>query len=183
MRSLTLYFGFFCQQFWRRLIREHECEDESAKCFVGINLSFLYCIFWNKDFKWFLKSNSNTFKCKQFNFFHLQTDRQTALSSHDFSWTFFFFSWIEKKILKAWVLLVSQLQLTKTSISSANVVLILFSMFFFHVLSFFCSYLFFLQKTRDKCDSVYFLLLVTRMSELSQKYDYYPLLICINQIF
>ena len=47
---------------------------------------------------------------------------------------------------------------------------------FFHALSFFCSFLFFIGNTRDNRASVTFLLLVTQISELSQKYDY-PLLI------
>ena len=62
-----------------------------------------YWFIWNKDFKWFIKSNSNTFKRKQFILCHLQTDRQAAFFSHDFSWIFFFFSWTEKNILKAWL--------------------------------------------------------------------------------
>ena len=47
---------------------------------------------------------------------------------------------------------------------------------FFHVFNFFCSFLFLIRNTRDRSDSVNFWLLATRMSELSQKYDY-PLLI------
>ena len=48
--------------------------------------------------------------------------------------------------------------------------------FFFDALSFFCSFLFFIGNTRENRASVTFLLLVTQISELSQKYDY-PLLI------
>ena len=55
--------------------------------------------------------------------------------------------------------------------SSANVTLILCSMFFFPVLSFFCSFLFFIRNTRDRHDRATFLHLATQISELSQKYD------------
>ena len=111
----------------------------------------------------------------------LLTDRQTAFFSHDFSRTFFF-SMEKEKILKVWISLFSE----KVSISFAKVALILFSMLFFvlfcffflffHVLRLFCSFLFFIKNTRDKRDNVNFLLLVTQIYELSQKYDY-PLLI------
>ena len=47
-----------------------------------------------------------------------------------------------------------------------------FCFFFFDVLSFFCSFLFFIRTTRGKRDGVNFLLPVTQISEVSQKYDY-----------
>ena len=92
-------------------------------------------------------------------------------------WTFFFSSWRKKADSKS-VNIASFAALTEEDIDIIRQRgLILFSMSFsLHVLSFFCFFLFFIRNTRDRGDSVNFLLLVTRMSELSKKYDY-PLLI------
>ena len=72
VRQLILYFGYFLSTVLARTgWLENDCEHESGKCLFGMNLSFLYWFNWIKDFKWFIKSNSNIFKRKQFNFFHL----------------------------------------------------------------------------------------------------------------
>ena len=44
-----LYFGFFCQQFWCTK-GENECEHKSGKSLFGMNLLFLHCFIWIKDF-------------------------------------------------------------------------------------------------------------------------------------
>ena len=111
-RRLILYFGFFFVNSFgsRKLIRN---------CFCCKNLSFLYLFTWNKDFKWFAKSNSNNFKRKQFNFFftHTQAYRQTSFF---LSWFFedilFFFSCREKTDSKS-VSIASLAALTKENIS------------------------------------------------------------------
>lgn len=76
---------------WLRNFFEHE----SGKCLFDMRFSFLYWFLWHKDFKWFIKSSSNTFKLKQFILCHSQEDRQTVSF---FSWFFRdnFFPWRKK---------------------------------------------------------------------------------------